>query len=102
VTVFYVVALGLPLLVAGLTAFAVKSSWRAAKLLTAVWALVSLAAIGIGALAALAVSIARATTPGHSDPTQALTIVLVLIAAQAIVGFVLWAVLRRRGQETSR
>lgn len=100
---FYLLALVLPGVVTGAVAVGVRAAWRArasvspaAKVLMAVWVVVSVATIGIGALAALVVSIARATTPGRADPSRALMIVLVLVVVEVCVGLVLRAVLRRR------
>ncbi|HEV7241605.1 MAG TPA: hypothetical protein VGQ36_20400 [Thermoanaerobaculia bacterium] len=68
----------------------------AAKWCLAAWILISLLAIGYGGLAALAISIARATTPGRADHAKALVGVLVLVALEAAAGVVLRIALRRR------
>lgn len=106
VALFYAVALLLPSVAAAAIALTVRNQWRlhqrvppAAKWLLGAWVLVSLLAIGVGGLAALAVSIARSTTPGRANPLQALAIVLVLVALQCGVGFVLRSVLRSARRE---
>ena len=102
VALFYAVALLLPSIAAVATAVAVRNQWRlqqkvpaAARWLLGIWILFSILAIGIGGLAALAVSIGRATTPGRAGHLQAFVTVLVVLALQWGTGLVLWWVLRR-------
>ncbi len=106
VALFYAIALLLPSIAAAVIALTVRKQWRlrpsvppAAKWLLGVWILVSLLAIGGGGLAALAVSIARSTTPVRAGHLQAAAIVLALIALQCGVGFVLRLVLRSARRE---
>ena len=101
VALFYAVALLVPSIAAAAIALTVRNQWRlrpsvppAAKWLLGVWILISLLAIGAGGLAALAISIARSTTPARANHLQAAAIVLSLIALQCGVGFVLRLVLR--------
>ena len=102
IAVFYVIALALPVLIAVVTAALVRSAWAAGrpastrpKLLLALWILVSLLAIGVGGLASLLISIARATTPDRAQHARAAMIVLAFLLVQVTMGVALRRALRR-------